>query len=230
MKITFLGHAGFLLEHQEVKVAIDPFITGNPAAKAKVEDIQAHYILVTHGHSDHLGDAVQIARQSNGTVVGVFEVANYCTRHGAQAHPMHIGGSYDFGKLKVKLTQALHGSSAGGEEGPAEYLGNPCGFIIELGGIKVYHAGDTGLFGDMELIGRRTSVDVAMLPIGDNFTMGVDDAVEAVNMIKPKTVIPMHYNTWPLIKQDPQLFKKKVEDISPARVVILNPGDSYNAV
>ncbi|MBO8138318.1 MAG: metal-dependent hydrolase [Desulfotomaculum sp.] len=228
MKITFLGHAGFILEGTSTKVVIDPFITGNPTAKADVKNIQADYILVTHGHGDHLGDAVKIARQNDSMVVSVFEVANYCMRKGVKAHPMHIGGSHNFGDIKIKLTQALHGSSIGGESGPAEYLGNPCGFIVELDGIKIYHAGDTGLFGDMELIGRLNNLDAALLPIGDNFTMGIDDAVEAVKMLNPRIVIPMHYNTFPLIEQDPEDFKQKVDSTNSAKVIILNPGEEYH--
>lgn len=225
MKITFLGHAGFILEGDS-KIVIDPFITGNPSAKAKVEDVKADLILVSHGHGDHLGDAVQIAKQSNGTVVGVFELASYCGRMGAQVHGMHIGGSYKFDSVKVKLTPAWHGTGYI-ENGPAEYLGTPCGFIINLNGKTIYHAGDTGLFGDMELIGRLNPIDLALLPIGDNFTMGPEDALEAVRMLKPKVVIPIHYNTWPLIAQDPQNFKKSVEAATSAKVQVLQPGEEY---
>lgn len=228
MKITFLGHSGFVLQGDS-KIVIDPFITGNPSAIAKVEDIQADLILVSHGHGDHLGDAVQIAKQSNGTVVGVFELASYCGRMGAQAHGMHIGGSYKFDSVKVKLTPAWHGSGYI-ENGPAEYLGNPCGFILSLNGKTIYHAGDTGLFGDMELIGRLNSIDVALLPIGDNFTMGPEDALEAVRMLKPQVVIPMHYNTWPLIAQDPEDFKKHVEAATQAKVQVLQPGAEFELI
>ncbi|SHE37517.1 metal-dependent hydrolase [Desulforamulus putei] len=225
MRLTFLGHAAFLLEAEGVTIAIDPFITGNPAAPAGV-NIKADYILVSHGHGDHVGDAVAIAKQSGGTIVSVYELANYCARQGTKVHPMHIGGACDFGPFKVKLTQALHGSSAGGDTGPAEYLGNPCGFLVTVGGKTIYHAGDTGLFGDMALIGRLNSIDVALLPIGDNFTMGPADALEAVKMLNPQQVVPMHYNTWPLIAQDPAAFKKAVEEQTAARVTILQPGES----
>jgi len=225
MRLTFLGHAAFFLETEDVSIAVDPFLTGNPAAPAN-RNIKADYILVSHGHGDHLGDAVALAKQSGGTILSVYELANYCARQGAKVHTMHIGGSRDFGTFKVKLTQALHGSSTGGDRGPAEYLGNPCGFLINVGGKTIYHAGDTGLFGDMALIGRLNSIDVALLPIGDNFTMGPEDALEAVKMLNPRQVIPMHYNTWPLVAQDPDAFKKAVETQTAAGVTILQPGQS----
>lgn len=226
MKVTFLGHAGFLLEG-ETTILVDPFISGNPVAPVKPEEINADLILVSHGHADHLGDAVSIAKNSGATIVSVFEVANYCGKFGVQTHPMHIGGSNRFGPVKVKLTPALHGSGLVDDEGNIHYLGNPCGFIFSLDGKTIYHSGDTGLFNDMELIGKRHPIDLALLPIGDNFTMGPEDALEAVKLVKPNVVIPMHYNTWPLIAQNPEEFKQDVEKETPARVVILQPGESY---
>ncbi|MGB9826647.1 MAG: metal-dependent hydrolase, partial [Desulfofundulus sp.] len=147
MKVTFLGHAAFLFEG-EATVLIDPFITGNPVATVRREDLHPNLILVSHGHGDHLGDAVEIAKRSGATIVSVFELASYCSRHGAQAHGMHIGGSHQFGPVKVKLTPAWHGSGLV-NSGPAEYLGTPCGFVFTMDGKTIYHAGDTGLFGDM---------------------------------------------------------------------------------
>lgn len=223
MKVIFLGHAGFLLQGSKT-VSIDPFLTGNPLAKTKADDIKADLILVSHGHGDHLGDTVEIAKNSGGTVVSVFELATYCARQGAKAHGMHIGGSHTFGGVKVKLTPAWHGSGFG--EGPMEYLGTPCGFVINMDGKTIYHSGDTGLFGDMALIGRLHPIDLALLPIGDNFTMGPEDALEAVKLIKPKIVVPMHYNTWPLIEQDPDSFKAGVESTTDSKVSVLKPGDS----
>ncbi|ABO50265.1 beta-lactamase domain protein [Desulforamulus reducens MI-1] len=224
MKLTFLGHSAFLLENQEVSLVIDPFLTGNPMAPHDIP-VKPNYILVSHGHGDHLGDAIRLAKETSATIVSVFELANYCARQGVLTHPMHIGGSHNFGPMKVKLTQALHGNSTGSDRGPAEYLGNPCGFLIYLGNKTIYHAGDTGLFGDMQLIGDLNSIDVALLPIGDNFTMGPTDALEAVKMLKPQRVIPMHYNTWPLISQDPTAFKKAVEQATTTQVDILQPGE-----
>jgi len=224
MKVTFLGHAGFLVQGK-TSIVIDPFLTGNPVATVKPEDIRADLVLVTHGHGDHLGDAVNIAKQSGGILVSVFELAAYAARKGAQSHGMHIGGSHTFNGVKIKLTQAWHGTGCG--EGPMEYLGTPCGFLINMDGRTIYHSGDTGLFGDLELIGRLQPADLALLPIGDNFTMGPEDALEAVKMLKPKMVIPMHYNTWPLIKQEPFEFQAEVETSTASKVTILAPGESF---
>ncbi len=224
MKITFLGHAGFLIEGSK-KIVIDPFLTGNPTAKNKPEDIIADLILVSHGHGDHFGDTLSIAKQSRGTVVSVHELAVFCSNKGANAHGMHIGGSHVFDGVKIKLTPAWHGSGYG-EECPLEYLGTPCGFLLNLDGKTIYHSGDTGLFGDMELIGRLNSIDLAMIPIGDNYTMDPGDALEAVKMLKPGLVIPMHYNTFPLIEQDPLKFKSEVESNTTSKVAVIAPGDS----
>ncbi|KNZ68273.1 beta-lactamase domain-containing protein [Thermincola ferriacetica] len=226
MQLKFLGHAAFLLEAGEVRLAVDPFITDNPTAPCSVNDVNAGWILITHGHFDHFGDTLEIAAKNSATVISVAEIAKYCADKGVQAHGMHIGGSHDFGKFTVKLTMALHGSSIGSS--PAQYLGNPCGFLITINGKTIYHAGDTGLFGDMELIGRLHVIDYALLPIGDNFTMGPRDALEAVRMLRPKKVIPMHYNTWELINQNPKQFQETVERETGIPVIILQPGESIN--
>lgn len=236
MQITFLGHSGFLLEASAscldhgsglsngLRLVIDPYLREYPFPTLQPEEIKADYILVSHGHYDHVGDAQELARLSGGTIVANTELANYLAAPDLKTHAMHIGGAHAFPGLKIKLTTALHGSSIG--KNPAQYLGNPAGFLIYLDGLTLYHAGDTGLFGDMELIGRRDSIDVALLPIGDNFTMGPEDALEAVKMLKPKIVIPMHYNTWPLIAQDVSAFKQTVEEHTTAKVSVVQPGDT----
>lgn len=205
-KLTYLGHSVFYIEHNNYKILIDPFITGNPVCPIKAGDICADFIVLSHGHGDHFGDTLEIAKRCNSTVIAVNELANYVASKGAKAHNMHIGGSHNFPFGKVKFTIAHHGSSS--NEG--EYLGEPAGILLFLDGKTIYHAGDTGLFMDMKLIGELHKIDIALLPIGDNFTMGMEDALKAVELLNPELTIPMHYNTWPVISADPDKF---VEDI-----------------
>lgn len=173
MRITFHGQSCFEIHHEQTKLIIDPFLNGNPLAKATPEEIRADYILITHGHGDHVGDAVEIAQRNQATVIANFELANWFSFQGVQqVHPMHIGGSHVFDFGRVKLTPALHGSGFVDEEKKEIiYLGMPAGLLLEIGGRTIYHAGDTALFSDMKLIGRNNGVDLALLPIGDNFTM-----------------------------------------------------------
>ncbi|MBI4550838.1 MAG: metal-dependent hydrolase [Candidatus Latescibacteria bacterium] len=222
--LTYLGHACLTLADGSHTLLFDPFLTGNPQASIPASDIHADYILLTHGHADHLGDAIPIARRCKATIITTYELAAYCERHGATVHGMGIGGSYAFPFGRVKVTQALHGSAIVGDRG-IEYTGNPCGFLVHIGGKTIYNAGDTGLFGDMALIGRLYKPYAAILPIGDNYTMGIDDAVEAVKMLAPKLVIPIHYNTFPVIMQDPYVFVKKVGKTP--RCVVLKPGEAF---
>jgi L-ascorbate metabolism protein UlaG (beta-lactamase superfamily) len=221
-KIKYLGHSCFTIATDEANLIIDPFLTGNPVAKDKAVDIKADYILVTHGHGDHFGDTCEIAKNNDATVIGPNEIAVFCQHKGLKAHNMHIGGAWKFPFGRVKLTIAHHGFSAG--ESGLDIGGNPCGFILTIEGKKIYHAGDTGLFLDMQLIGAE-GLEIAMLPIGDNFTMGIDDAAKAVDFLKPKRVIPMHYNTFDLVKADPQEFKSKVRN---AECIIMAVGDSID--
>ncbi len=221
-KLTWYGHAAFLLESGPYKILFDPFISGNPLAPVKPEQVPATHILVSHGHSDHLGDTVAIAKRTKATVIGPYELAGYCASKGCTIHPMHIGGGHNFPFGRVKLTIAHHGAGYE-EDGRVLYLGNPCGFVVAVEGKNLYHSGDTGLFMDMQLIGQMHPLEVALLPIGDNFTMGPEDALKAVEFLKPKTVVPMHYSTWDLIKQDPKAFAGRVKG---AKVVILEPGTS----
>ncbi|RAL26851.1 metal-dependent hydrolase [Thermoflavimicrobium daqui] len=214
MKITFLGHSGVLIEHDSYCLVIDPFITGNPVAKVAWEDLKADYILVTHGHGDHLGDTIEIAKKNKATVIANFELATYLDWQGVKTHGMHIGGSFTFDFGTVKLTPAFHGTGLVVEHGKKKeiiYLGMPAGLLLTLGDKTIYHAGDTGLFSDMKLIGRNKPVDLAFLPIGDNFTMGPEDALLAAEWVQAKQVVPIHFNTFPLLQQDPHHFAKSLE-------------------
>ncbi len=210
-KLTYLSHSAFLVEHEGTTIAIDPFLTGNPLAPVSADDIHPDWIILTHGHADHIGDGISIAKRDDVTIIAPFELATYCEMQGAQAHPMHIGGAHEFPFGRVKLTIAHHGSAVI-DNNSIIYTGNPAGVLLTLGGKTLYHPGDTGLFYDMKLIGEMTPIDVAVLPIGDNFTMGIADAVKAVELLQPGLAIPMHYNTFDVIKADPQEFVKRVLD------------------
>ena len=211
-ELKFLGHACFLLREGKNTIIIDPFLTGNPIAASPVEQIACQHILVSHGHDDHLGDAVSIARQNGATVIATAEVARACAEKGVSSHAMHIGGKHNFDFGYVRITQAFHGSGIPG--------GHACGFIVNFFGKTIYHTGDTGIFGDMALLGRLESIDVALLPIGDNFTMGIRDAVKAVELAAPGMAIPMHYNTFPVISADPEEFKRQVLAIGKKALVM----------
>jgi len=223
MKIRFLGHSCFYVEEGSFKALIDPFLSNNPNAPVPASEFnELTHIFVTHGHGDHLGDTISLASKTNATVITNYEIANYLGGKNVSTHPMHIGGrtKFDFGI--VKMTPALHGSSIDTVSGLL-YGGNPCGFVIEVKGKKIYHAGDTGLTMDMKLL-EIENMDVAMLPIGGNFTMDIDDAALAVEFIQPKKVIPMHYGTFPIIEASPQDFKERVIG---AEVIILKPNGIY---
>ena len=225
-KLTWHGHSCFTLETDEgTRIMIDPWLDENPAADIKSKDVdKLDYILVSHGHFDHFADCVALAKRTDATVISTFELVSFCQEQGVKnGHGMNIGGAYVFDFGRVKLTPALHtGSVAGDKDGT--HTTDCSGFLISLNsGQRIYHAGDTALIMDMQLL--RGSVDVAILPIGDNFTMGPEDAARAVEMIEPEVVIPMHYNTFPLIEQSPEGFRALVGDH--ARVEVLQPGGSY---
>jgi L-ascorbate metabolism protein UlaG (beta-lactamase superfamily) len=204
MRLTYFGHSCFLVETSQARLIIDPYLNANSKSKVKARDVKCDFILVSHGHDDHTGDALEIAKNCNATIIANYEIAEYFAAKGAKTHAMNPGGARVFPFGKVKLTLAHHTSSLEAGLNPI-YLGAPCGFLICADGKVLYHAGDTALFLDMQLIGRA-GIDVAMLPIGDNFTMGPDDAITAIDFLKPKVTVPMHYNTWPVIEQDAKAF------------------------
>ncbi|PAB57656.1 metal-dependent hydrolase [Anaeromicrobium sediminis] len=221
MKIKFIAHSCFYIEHNNFKGLIDPFINGNPSAHVDISEFKdISHLFVTHGHGDHLGDSVYLGQHFNPLTISNFEICNYLSMHKLTCHPMHIGGSYNFDFGRVKMTPALHGSSIQTDTGDL-YGGNPGGFLIEIDGKKIYHAGDTGLTMDMKLL-EDEHIDLALIPIGGNFTMDIHDAVRAVDFIKPKKVIPMHYNTFDLVKADPEEFKNLIKN---SEVIILNPSE-----
>jgi L-ascorbate metabolism protein UlaG (beta-lactamase superfamily) len=225
--LRFLGHSACQIREGDDRILIDPFLTGNGQAIDRAEEIEATAIVLTHAHNDHVGDALDIARRTGSQVVAIYELATWMGQKGISTHPMSIGGSQQFSWGWVKLTPAWHGSTYMDEHGQFLTLGTPAGVLLRTGGKLLYHAGDTALFGDMALIGRH-GIDVALLPIGDNFTMGPDDALEAVKLLQPRIVIPLHYNTFPVIEQDPRAWKERVEARTGAKCVVLQPGEELD--
>lgn len=218
MKINFLGHSCFILEDLDVNILIDPFLTGNSLATLAADDVVTDYIFVTHGHGDHIGDTISIAKRTDARVYAVVEIADALfAPEGIKVGRGNIGGKQKTSFGSVKYFPASHGSGVNGALA--------CGYILEIGDKKIYHAGDTGLISEMQFL-KDENIDVALLPIGDYYTMGPEDAVKAAKLISPKCVIPMHYNTFPLIKQNPEDFKKTIEDEGICKVRILNPGES----
>jgi len=223
IKITWLGHSAFKLEADGHTILLDPFLTGNPLAAAKPEDLNPEIIFLSHAHGDHLGDTVDIAKRTGALVVSNFEICNWLNVQGVEnTHAQNSGGSHDFGFVQCKFTVAHHSSSFpdGG------YAGNPNGFVLTLAGKRLYYAGDTSLFSDMRLIGDQV-IDLAFLPIGDNFTMGPEDSLRAINYIRPRSVIPMHYKTWPPIDQDASVWGNAVNNETTAQPIVLDPGASH---
>ena len=221
--IRFLGHSAFQLDDGTTTVLIDPFLTGNPKAAIGADDLSPDVILLTHGHGDHLGDLVPIAKRTRATVITMVETAGELEQDGVEnVIGANIGGRVPFPGGAVKLVPAWHSSTT-----PKGTVTTPTGLIVELGGTTVYHLGDTCLFGDMELIGRRHAIDVALVPIGGFYTMDPEDAVEAVRMIGPRQVIPCHYNTFPQIQVDPAEFKAGVENETATEVIVLEPGETH---
>jgi len=227
MKITWLGHAAFLLEGS-MKVLIDPFLTGNPNAPVKPEDVKADYILVTHGHGDHLGDAVEIAKKNNAPIICIHELSRILARYDVETMGMNMGGTARTGSIAVTMVPAWHSADVEDEKGNIISAGLPAGFVVSMDGVRVYHTGDTDVFLDMQLIGELHKPDVMLVPIGDYYTMGIAGAVKALELVKPKVAIPMHYNTFPVVEKDPEDFRKAVKAKGlDVEVVILKPGESY---
>lgn len=221
--ITWHGHSSLSLNIDGTKVLVDPFFTDNPSAMTEAADASADFILITHGHGDHVGDALEIAQRCDSLVISNFEICNWFNSQGHEnVHAQHIGGGYDHPFGRVKLTIAFHGSGLpdGG------YGGMPAGFLIEAAGKRLYIAGDTALFSDMKLIGQN-GLDMAVIPIGDNFTMGPDDALQAVKFLEPAAVIPYHYNTFPPIKQDVLAWADRVRSETQTQVVVLGVDENY---
>lgn len=222
-KITWFGHATIGVETGGYTLIIDPFFSGNPAASASADQVKADYLLVSHGHGDHIGDTLEIAKRTHTPVISNNEIAVWLGKKNIDAHGQHIGGGHHYPFGYLKLTQAMHGSALpDGANG-----GNPAGFLLTtINDQKLYFACDTGLFGDMRLIGEE-GIDLAMLPIGDNYTMGPDDALRAVKLIQPRHVIPIHYNTWGLIAQDPDAWAQRVQAETTTQAHVLQPGETF---
>ncbi len=225
-KLTFHGHSTFSIETGDgTRIVVDPWFTGNPMADIAAEDLEdLDYVFCTHGHEDHIVDAFPLVRRTGATLVSTFEIVMFAGSQGIEGgHPMHIGGGWDFPFGRVQMTPALHGGQVHGDES-GQWTTVPGGFLFELDGTRVYHAGDTALLTDMQLLKGR--VDVALLPIGDNFTMGPEEAVRAIEFIEPKVVVPIHYDTFELIEQDTDAFVEKVG--SRARVEVMKAGDTMD--
>ena len=220
---TWYGHATHGIETGRFKLVVDPFFEGNPSTSVSPEEIEANYVLVSHGHGDHIGDALSIVQRTGAMVITNHEIAEWFQKQGVQnIHGQHLGGGYKHPFGYLKLTLALHGS--GLPDG--SYGGSPCGFLLTTNdNKKIYMAQDTGLFGDMGLIGAE-GIDLAVLPIGDNYTMGPADALRAVKMIQPKKVVPIHYNTFDVIRQDAHAWAERVDKETKAKAVVLKPGES----
>jgi len=220
MKIKFLGHAAVMLT-TDSEILIDPFMTNNPLCDLSPSSVEPDAIILTHGHGDHIGDTIEIARRTGCAVYAMAELSRYLNSQGVKTHGFNSGGSFVINNSKIKVVQAIHSSSCP----DGSYGGLACGFIVEYKEKTFYHAGDTDLFTDMKLIGENHSIDVAMLPIGGNYTMDASDAAKAARLLSPGLCIPMHYNTFPLVKCDPDVFCSLI-NASGVECKILAPGES----
>lgn len=225
VEIDFVGHSCFEISTGEVRILVDPFLSpNNPAAKRSAEDFKPDVVALTHGHGDHMSDAVAVAKASDAELIAVVELANWCAEQGvAKVVDPNLGGTVNRDWGSVKLMPALHTNTM--PDGTV--LGDPAGLLLTVGGKRIYHLGDTALFSDLALAARRAPVDVAIVPIGGHYTMDPDDAAEAVRLIAPRYVIPCHYNSFPVIEQDPAEFARIVESVCPSETVALAPDESF---
>jgi L-ascorbate metabolism protein UlaG (beta-lactamase superfamily) len=222
MEVRFLGHACFTLSDNDTTVLIDPFLTGNPKGAVSADDVAATSILLTHGHVDHFGDTISVAKRTGASVTAIVEIANEVGAEGIDVHDPNLGGTVKFDWGWVKLVPAWHTSTT-----PKGTVNTPAGLLINFKDTIVYHLGDTSLFSDLELVGKRTPIDVALICIGGHYTMDRFDGVEAARLVGAKTVIPCHYNTFPAIETDVQAYKSDTESSTQSNVVVLDPGGSH---
>ena len=220
IKLTYYGHATWQLTKGDVSIVFDPFFTGNTWDTAKAEDIHCQYIFVSHGHDDHYGDTEAIAKSNDALVISTAEIAGKAASSGARVHAMHLGGAHDFEFGSIRIVPAFHGSGVPG--------GHAAGCVVEFYGKRIYFAGDTALFSDMKLINRFGDIDYALLPIGDNYTMGIEDAVLAASWIKAVTTIPIHYKTWPVIDKEPATFVALLETKHKQAGLVVDPGSTIH--
>ena len=224
MDVRFLGHACFILSDGDTTVLIDPFLTGNPKAAIAADDVRATTILLTHGHVDHFGDTIAIAKRTGAPVAAITELAGEVGEEGVDVFDPNLGGTVKFDWGSVKIVPAWHTSTT-----PKGTVNTPAGLLINFEDTIVYHLGDTCLFSDLQLVGKRTPIDVALMCIGGHYTLDRTDAVDAAGLVGAKTVIPCHYNTFPLLETDAQAFKSDVESSTRSNVVVLEPGETHSA-
>ncbi|WP_048204119.1 metal-dependent hydrolase [Methanobacterium formicicum] len=229
MKIQWLGHSAFhITTDNGIRILIDPFLRDNPACPVDVEEVTADVICITHGHKDHFGDSVELAERNSAMVVCNHEHSVYLSQQGLETTGMNVGGTIEAEGIKITMVNAIHSSDMDFVEGIGPG-GSSCGYILELENEqKIYHSGDTGIFGDMKTVIKEIyRPEIALLPIGDRFTMGIREASIAAGWIEPEVIIPMHYNTFPVIEQDPYRFKELVELSTETKVTVLKPGETY---